>query len=66
MNPADAYPGDEYVDVIGMDFYYNIKWNPTDPVTGMERNGVAANTACNGWRNLPRPGRNQRRIRNGA
>ena len=32
MNPADAYPGDDYVDVIGMDFYYNTKWNPTDPV----------------------------------
>jgi Glycosyl hydrolase family 26 len=31
MNPADAYPGDEYVDVIGMDFYYNIQWNPADP-----------------------------------
>jgi hypothetical protein len=32
MNPVDAYPGDDYVDVVGMDFYYNIKWNPTDPV----------------------------------
>jgi Glycosyl hydrolase family 26 len=32
MNPADAYPGDDYVDVIGMDFYYNTKWNPTNPV----------------------------------
>ena len=32
MNPSDAYPGDDYVDVIGMDFYYNIKWNPMDPV----------------------------------
>lgn len=32
MNPADAYPGDDDVDVIGMDFYYNIRWNPTDPV----------------------------------
>jgi len=31
MNPADAYPGDNYVDVIGMDFYYNTKWNPKDP-----------------------------------
>lgn len=31
MNPADAYPGDAYVDVIGMDFYYNVKWNPADP-----------------------------------
>ena len=34
MNPVDAYPGDDddYVDVIGMDFYYNTKWNPTDPL----------------------------------
>lgn len=32
MNPVDAYPGDDYVDVIGMDFYYNTKWNPTNPV----------------------------------
>jgi beta-mannanase len=32
MNPTDAYPGDEYVDVIGMDFYYNTKWNPTNAV----------------------------------
>lgn len=36
MNPVDAYPGDDYVDVIGMDFYYNIKWNPTDPVTAWD------------------------------
>ncbi len=32
MNPVDAYPGDDYVDVISMDFYYNTKWNPTNPV----------------------------------
>jgi len=34
MNPADAYPGDEYVDVIGMDFYWDSKqsWSFTDPV----------------------------------
>ncbi|QOZ32702.1 glycosyl hydrolase [Bradyrhizobium sp. CCBAU 53421] len=31
MNPVDAYPGDDDVDVIGMDFYYNIKWNPENP-----------------------------------
>ncbi|MGJ4931209.1 glycoside hydrolase family 26 protein [Bradyrhizobium sp. HKCCYLS2038] len=31
MNAADAYPGDDYVDVIGMDFYYNTQWNPTNP-----------------------------------
>jgi hypothetical protein len=30
MKAEDAYPGDGYVDVIGMDFYYNIKWNPID------------------------------------
>jgi hypothetical protein len=36
MNPADAYPGDDYVDVIGMDFYYNTKWNPADPVVAWD------------------------------
>ena len=37
MNPADAYPGDGYVDVIGMDFYYNTKWNPKDPVKAWDQ-----------------------------
>jgi hypothetical protein len=36
MKPADAYPGDDYVDVVGMDFYYNTKWNPTNPVTAWD------------------------------
>ena len=27
MNPADAYPGNDYVDVIGMDFYYKSQWD---------------------------------------
>jgi beta-mannanase len=31
MDPADAYPGDGYVDIIGMDFYWNTQWDPTDP-----------------------------------
>jgi len=31
MNPADAYPGDAYVDIVGMDFYWNTTWDPTDP-----------------------------------
>jgi beta-mannanase len=31
MDPASAYPGDGYVDVVGMDFYYNVAWNPPDP-----------------------------------
>ena len=34
MNPEDAYPGDKYVDVIGMDFYWDAQksWSITDPV----------------------------------
>jgi hypothetical protein len=32
MNPEDAYPGDDYVDIIGLDFYWFTMWNPTDPV----------------------------------
>ncbi|MDR1191961.1 MAG: PEP-CTERM sorting domain-containing protein [Verrucomicrobiales bacterium] len=36
MNPAEAYPGNDYVDIIGMDFYYNIAWDLTD------RNGLDA------------------------
>jgi len=31
MNPAAAYPGDDYVDFVGMDFYYNTQWDPKDP-----------------------------------
>lgn len=31
MDPTTAYPGDSYVDVIGMDFYYDTKWLGTDP-----------------------------------
>lgn len=32
MNPETAYPGDDYVDIIGIDFYYNTQWDSTDPV----------------------------------
>ena len=34
MNPEDAYPGDQYVDVIGMDFYWETtrSWSIADPV----------------------------------
>ena len=32
MNPADAYPGDNYVDIVGMDFYYDTTWDNKDPV----------------------------------
>jgi len=31
VNLEAAYPGDDYVDVIGVDFYYNTKWDPEDP-----------------------------------
>ncbi|MGK6324284.1 glycosyl hydrolase [Sphingomonas sp. DT-51] len=32
MDVASVYPGDQYVDVIGLDFYYNTQWDPKDPV----------------------------------
>jgi Glycosyl hydrolase family 26 len=31
MDPAGAYPGDAFVDYIGMDFYYNTAWHSPDP-----------------------------------
>jgi Ca2+-binding RTX toxin-like protein len=31
-DPADAYPGDDYVDIIGMDFYYAQEYLGADPV----------------------------------
>lgn len=31
MDPTTAYPGDDVVDLIGMDFYYDTKWLGTDP-----------------------------------
>ncbi|MGN6278005.1 MAG: glycosyl hydrolase [Sphingomonas sp.] len=31
MDPSTAYPGDDVVDLIGMDFYYDTKWLGTDP-----------------------------------
>jgi hypothetical protein len=31
MNPEDAYPGDDSVDIVGMDFYWNTQWDPKDP-----------------------------------
>ena len=31
MDPTTAYPGDDVVDVIGMDFYYDTKYLGTDP-----------------------------------
>lgn len=35
--PADsAYPGDDYVDVIGLDFYYNIAWDNPDPAKAFD------------------------------
>ena len=31
MNPENAYPGDDYVDIIGLDVYYNPAYDPKDP-----------------------------------
>ena len=33
MDPATAYPGDAYVDIIGMDFYWDLRWSSADPAT---------------------------------
>jgi Ca2+-binding RTX toxin-like protein len=30
MNPELAYPGDAYVDIVGVDMYYDVRWNSTD------------------------------------
>ena len=32
MEPEAAYPGDDFVDVIGMDFYWNPQWTSPDPL----------------------------------
>lgn len=31
MNPETAYPGDKYVDVVGIDFYYDSRWDSSNP-----------------------------------
>ena len=36
MDPATAYPGDDYVDIIGMDFYYDSRWFSPDPVVAWD------------------------------
>lgn len=37
-DPARAYPGDAFVDVIGMDAYYNTKWDSTDAAAAWRHN----------------------------
>ncbi|MFC7611141.1 glycosyl hydrolase [Teichococcus aestuarii] len=37
IDPATIYPGDEYVDVIGMDFYYKPEYQGNDPVAAFNR-----------------------------
>jgi Glycosyl hydrolase family 26 len=36
LNPETAYPGDDYVDIIGMDFYYHSQWNSAVPDVAWE------------------------------
>ncbi|WP_336488119.1 carbohydrate-binding domain-containing protein [Methylobacterium nigriterrae] len=38
IDPAKAYPGDKYVDVVGMDSYYNIAWDSKDPAAAFQNN----------------------------
>lgn len=37
MNPEKAYPGDRFVDLIGMDFYWQLKYDPADPQRAWDR-----------------------------
>ena len=36
IDPAKAYPGDHYVDVVGMDTYYNKAYNSADPAKAFQ------------------------------
>ena len=36
MDPEGAYPGDAYVDIIGMDFYWDLRWSPKDPMAAYD------------------------------
>ena len=36
VDPAKAYPGDKFVDVVGMDVYYKTQWDSTDPATAFQ------------------------------
>jgi hypothetical protein len=38
MDPATAYPGDDYVDIIGMDFYWDTQWDSSDPQEAWDYN----------------------------
>lgn len=37
-DPALSYPGDGHVDVVGIDAYYNTRWDSADPDTAWENN----------------------------
>jgi Ca2+-binding RTX toxin-like protein len=47
MNPADAYPGDDYVDIVGMDFYYDVNINNKDSLVSW--NGMVSRTYGLQW-----------------
>ena len=36
MSSEAFYPGDDYVDVIGIDFYYNVEWAPKDAASAFD------------------------------
>jgi Ca2+-binding RTX toxin-like protein len=35
-NPEPAYPGDDYVDIVGMDAFYDVQYDGTDPVAAFQ------------------------------
>lgn len=38
VDPARSYPGDAYVDIIGIDAYYNFRYDSTDAATAWSTN----------------------------
>lgn len=47
LKPESVYPGDDYVDVIGMDFYWNTAWEGHDPVAAF--NALVERSSGLGW-----------------
>ena len=47
VDPERCYPGDAHVDLIGMDFYWNTKYWPDDPIAAW--NGMVADSRGLQW-----------------
>ena len=66
VNPETAYPGDAYVDIIGMDFYWNTAWDPNDPIDAYEFDARSQMGTAIGIKNSPPHTASQPPTQNGA